>query len=47
MKNVTRDLYITAAKMDASKVRLVVFVLTLAMFVIAAGAPEAGIGVIR
>jgi hypothetical protein len=45
MKNVTRDLYIAAA--DSSKVRLVVFLLTLAMFVIAAGAPEASIGAVR
>src|SRR5690606_31914287 len=45
MKNVTRDLYLAAA--DSSKVRLVVFVLTLVMFVIAAGAPEASIGAVR
>jgi hypothetical protein len=42
MKNVTRDLMIAAGKVDTSKVRLVVFVLTLAMFVLAAGAPDAG-----
>lgn len=47
MKNVTRDLTIAAARIDASKVRLVVFAMTLVMFVIAAGAPEAGIGAIR
>lgn len=45
MTNVTRDLYIAAA--DSSKVRLVFFVLTLVMFVVAAGAPEAGGGAVR
>lgn len=47
MKNATRNLYTAAAQMDASKVRLVVFILSLAMFVLAAGAPEAGGGIIR
>lgn len=46
MKTITRDLYAAAAQ-DGSKARIVVFLLTLVMFVIAAGAPEAGIGIIR
>ncbi len=47
MKNITRNLYLTAAKMDASKVRLVFFAISLAMFVVAAGAPEAGGDILR
>ncbi len=48
MKNVTRDMYITAAaQMNPSKIRITLFVLSLVMFVVAAGAPEAGGGVIR
>jgi hypothetical protein len=47
MKNVARDLIVSAGQMDAAKVRLVVFVLTLAMFVLAAGAPDAGGGIVR
>lgn len=42
MNKLTRDLYLSASQIDASKIRLIVFVLTLAMFVLAAGAPEAG-----
>jgi hypothetical protein len=42
MNHITRNLYIAAGQMDANKVRLVVFVLSLAMFVLAAGAPDAG-----
>jgi hypothetical protein len=40
MKTVVRDLYLAAA--DSKKVRLAFFVLTLVMFVVAAGAPDAG-----
>jgi hypothetical protein len=47
MKNVTRNLTTAAAQMDANKARMIVFVVSLVMFVIAAGAPEAGIGIIR
>ena len=47
MTTIARDLYLTAAKVDASKVRLVVFVLSLAMFVLAAGAPDCSGDVIR
>jgi hypothetical protein len=39
MKNLKNELIILSSKMTAQKVRLVVFVLTLAMFVVAAGAP--------
>jgi len=45
MKNTARNLYLTLA--DGSKARLVLFVLSIAMFVIAAGAPDAGGGMIR
>ncbi|NLG97795.1 MAG: hypothetical protein GX491_10575 [Chloroflexi bacterium] len=47
MKTITRDLYLSAAKLHSSKVRVVLFALTLALFAIAAGAPEAGPGFIR
>jgi hypothetical protein len=39
MKTLTNEIIILSSKMTAQKVRLVVFVLTLAMFVFAAGAP--------
>jgi hypothetical protein len=47
MKNMFRDLYLSTARMNPQQVRLVVFVLTLVMFVLAAGAPEAGTEIIR
>ncbi|NLG97794.1 MAG: hypothetical protein GX491_10570 [Chloroflexi bacterium] len=47
MKNVTRELYLATAKLNAPKVRVVLFALTLTLFAIAAGAPEAGPGFIR
>lgn len=40
MKTIVRNMYLAAA--DSRKVRLAFFVLTLAMFVVAAGAPDAG-----
>jgi len=45
MKTITNELIVLSSKMTAQKVRLVVFVLTLAMFVVAAGAPGATGGV--
>lgn len=45
MKNVSRDLYLAAA--NPSKIRLIVFIITLVMFVLAAGAPEASGGAVR
>lgn len=47
MKTTARNLYAAAASIDASKARLVLFLLSIAMFVIAAGAPDAGGGMIR
>jgi len=47
MKNTARNLYLALASVDSSKTRLVLFVLTVAMFAIAAGAPDAGGGMIR
>jgi hypothetical protein len=47
MKNVTRDITLAVANMNSQKVRIVMFVLTLTMFVLAAGAPEAGGGCVR
>ena len=45
MKTFTNELIVLSSKMTAQKVRLVVFVLTLAMFVVAAGAPGSTGGV--
>jgi len=42
MKKLSEKMMITAGKVDGQTARLVLFVLSLAMFVIAAGAPEAG-----
>lgn len=42
MKKLSHNLMITAGKVDGQTARLVLFVLSLAMFVIAAGAPECG-----
>jgi hypothetical protein len=39
MKTLTNELIVLSSKMTDQKVRLVIFVLTLAMFVVAAGAP--------
>ena len=44
MKTTARKLYTAAASVDA---RLALFILSVVMFVIAAGAPEAGPGFIR
>lgn len=44
MTNAARNLYLSATKLDASTIRIIVFVVTLAMFVLAAGAPECGGG---
>lgn len=46
MNKVAR-IYTAAAQMDASKVRIIVFIASLVMFVIAAGAPEAGPGIVH
>ena len=40
MTNTARKLYLSATKMDTSTVRIIIFVITLAMFALAAGAPE-------
>jgi len=47
MNKIARDLYLSAANLDAQKVRIVLFVVSLAMFVLAAGAPECSGDVIR
>jgi hypothetical protein len=44
MNKIARNLYLS---MDAQKIRIVVFVISLAMFVLAAGAPECSGDVIR
>jgi hypothetical protein len=46
MNNVTRDLHVAGQK-KSSKVGIIAFVLSIVMFVIAAGAPEASGGAIR
>jgi hypothetical protein len=47
MKTTARDLTLAIARIDSKKVRLVMFVITVAMFALAAGAPECSGGVIR
>ena len=47
MKNVIRDLKLNLAKLPTVDLRLVIFVVSLAMFVIGAGAPDAGGGIIK
>ena len=44
MENIVRNLSLNAAKMDSRHLRLVLVVLTLILFVIGAGAPQAGGG---
>lgn len=44
MKNLIRDLKLTVGHIDRHQIRLVLFLLTLALFVLAAGAPEIGSG---
>ncbi len=44
MENIVRNLSLNAAKMDSRYLRLVLVVLTLILFVIGAGAPQAGGG---
>ena len=45
MKHLTNELIVLSGKMTSQKISLVVFVLTLAMFVVAAGAPACTGGV--
>jgi hypothetical protein len=47
MKNVIRDLKLNLHKLPAVDIRLVIFVVTLVMFVVGAGAPDAGGGFIK
>ena len=42
MKKMMRDVYLWAATINSSNAGLVAFLFALAMFVVAAGAPEAG-----
>ena len=42
MKKMLSDLYVAAGSVDQTKVSIVFFLITLAMFVVAAGAPDAG-----
>jgi hypothetical protein len=46
MKNLTQSLVVLSSRITVQKVRLVIFVITLSLFVLAAGAPGAtgGIG---
>lgn len=45
MKTFARNLYLTTA--DSKKVRIVLFAISIAMFVVTAGAPEATGGFVR
>ena len=45
MKTLNSELVVLTSKVSPAKVKLVLFVLTLALFVLGAGAPEAGGGI--
>ena len=45
MKNIKGEIYNLASHIDSQKIRFVLFVVTLGLFVIAAGAPDAGGGI--
>ena len=47
MKNIIREIQLNLHKLPAVDFRLVIFVITLSMFVIGAGAPDAGSGIIK
>ena len=46
MKTLNSQFVVLASKVNPAKVKIVLFVLSLALFVIGAGAPEAGGGII-
>lgn len=45
MKNLKSELVTLVSKMDSQKIRLVMFVITLGLFALAAGAPDGGGGI--
>jgi hypothetical protein len=47
MKKIITDLKLNLSKLPTVDIRLVVFVITLVMFVVGAGAPDAGGGIIK
>ena len=47
MKKITRDLNIKLSKVTSIDFRLVFFLITLGMFIIGAGAPDAGGGIVH
>jgi len=47
MKTIGRDLTIASGKLNSSKVRLVIMLVTLGRFILGAGAPEDAGGFIR
>jgi hypothetical protein len=47
MKNAITNLKLNLSKLPTVDIRLVVFVITLVMFVVGAGAPDAGGGIIK
>lgn len=47
MKNIARDLKLNLSKVSPVDVRLVLFVLTLVLFALGAGAPDAGGGIVH
>jgi hypothetical protein len=45
MKNIKSEIISLASHVDTQKVRFVVFLVTLGLFILAAGAPDAGGGI--
>jgi hypothetical protein len=45
MKNIKSEIYSLATHLDAQKIRFVMLLVTLGLFILAAGAPDAGGGI--
>jgi hypothetical protein len=45
MKNIKSEIFSLASQLDSQKIRFVMLVVTLGLFILAAGAPDAGGGI--
>jgi hypothetical protein len=45
MKNIKSEIFSLATHLDSQKIRFVMFLVTLGLFILAAGAPDAGGGI--
>jgi hypothetical protein len=46
MQNLKNEIICLAGKLDGQKIRFILFLVTIGLFVLAAGAPDAGGGII-